>query len=75
MRRVQFEKKDSWREDGKKEREKEEIKGWGGGDRGTEKQRTQRKKRGIQVSVVDHACLAGYVDPPLVWEREKRNGG
>lgn len=37
-------------------REREEMKGWGGSDTGTLKQRRQRKKRGIQVSVLDHAC-------------------
>lgn len=51
---VHFEGKGSWREDRKKERK--EIKGWCGTDSGTAKQRKQRKKRGIQVSVVDYAC-------------------
>ena len=67
---VHFEGKGSWREDRKK-REREEIKGWCGTDRGTAKQRKPRKKRGIQVSVVDYACWAGHFDPPLVLrERE-----
>lgn len=66
---VQSEEKDSWREDRTRERkrEREEIKGWGGSDRGTVMQRKQRKKRGIQVSVVDYACWAGHTEPPLVW--------
>lgn len=71
MRWVHIE-EDSWREDRKRERE--EIKGWGGSDRGTVKQRRQRKKRGIQVSVLDHACWAGHFDSPLVC-REKATLG
>lgn len=73
MCRVQFEEKDSWREDRKKERErKRKLRG---GAAVTEEQRSRGrkgKKRQIQVSVVDQACWAGYVDPPLVWEREKK---
>lgn len=54
--------------------EREEIKGWGGRDRGTVKQRRQRKKRGIQVSDVDHACWVEHVEPPLVRKEEEMVG-
>lgn len=61
---IHFEEKDSWGVDRKGERG--EIKGWGGSEKRTAKQRKQRKKQGIQVSVVDYTCWAGHCDPTLV---------
>lgn len=59
-----------------REREKEEIKGWGGGDRGTEKQRTQRKKKANSGQ-----CCGSSVLGRVRWstsglgEREKEAAG
>lgn len=63
------EEKDIWREDRKRERK---LRGGAGSDRGTVKelQRRQRKKRGIQVSVVDYACWAG-IFIHVFWKRKK----